>query len=167
MSESIVSKFYDLHTTGLGYVNRVRMVKPKKGDQFIACSISALRGEWKSDGSVKPDYTKYDVRVYGQDAIKAIEFLKPFGDAKRKVMIQFKLGDTYPELFVYDKDTDYHKKGDHGVMIKGRLLKIAKAWVDGELVVLPSSTSTQADVNPEQGEANPEQGESFAAAACG
>ena len=166
MSDSIVSKFFDLHTTGLGYLNRVRMVKPR-GDQFLACSISALRGEWKSDGSIKPDYTKYDVRVYGQDAVKAIEFLKPFGDQKRKILIQFKLGDTYPDMFVYDKDTDYHKKGDHGVMIKGRLLKIAKAWVDGELVVLPSSTSTQADVNPEQGEANPEQGESFAAAACG
>lgn len=166
MSDSIVSKFFDLHTTGLGYLNRVRMVKPR-GDQFLACSISALRGEWKSDGSIKPDYTKYDVRVYGQDAVKAIEFLKPFGDQKRKILIQFKLGDTYPDMFVYDKDTDYHKKGDHGVMIKGRLLKIAKAWVDGELVELPSSTSTQADVNPEQGEANPEQGESFAAAACG
>ena len=166
MSDSIVSKFFDLHTTGLGYLNRVRMVKPR-GDQFLACSISALRGEWKSDGSIKPDYTKYDVRVYGQDAVKAIEFLKPFGDQKRKILIQFKLGDTYPDMFVYDKDTDYHKKGDHGVMTKGRLLKIAKAWVDGELVVLPSSTSTQADVNPELGEANPEQDESFAAAACG
>lgn len=163
MSESIVSKFYDLHTTGLGYLNRVRMVKPKKGDQFIACSISALRGEWKSDGSVKPDYTKYDVRVYGQDAITAIEFLKPFGDEKRKVMIQFKLGDTYPELFVYDKDTDYHKKGDHGVLIKGRLLKIANAWVDGERVELPSSSSTQPATNPEQGQ--PEQDQPLAAAA--
>lgn len=28
MSES---KFYDLHVTGLGYLNRVRMVKPSKG----------------------------------------------------------------------------------------------------------------------------------------
>lgn len=167
MSDSIVSKFFDLHTTGLGYLNRVRMVKPR-GDQFLACSISALRGEWKSDGSIKPDYTKYDVRVYGQDAVKAIEFLKPFGDEKRKILIQFKLGDTYPDLFVYEKDSDYHKKGDPGVMIKGRLLKIAKAWVDGEPVVLPSSMSTQPAANPEQDKPfDPEQDEPFAAAAGG
>ena len=168
MSDSTVSKFYDLHTTGLGYLNRVRMVKPRKGDAFLACSISALRGEWKSDGSIKPDYTRYDVRVYGQDAIKAIEVLKPFGDEKRKVLIQFKLGDTYPDLFVYEKDTDYHKKGDPGVMIKGRLLKIANAWVDGEPVVLPSSMPTQPTGNIEQGnleQDNPEQDNPLAA--CG
>lgn len=138
-----VSKFYDLHVTGLGYLNRVRLVKPRKGDEFLACSISALRGEWISDGSIKPDYTRFDVRVYGQEAIKAIEMLKPHGDAKRKVMIQFKLGDIYPEVFVYESDSQYHKKGDTGVNIKGRLLKIAKAWVDGNPVMLPNLVSAE------------------------
>jgi len=147
MSES---KFYDLHVTGLGYLNRVRMVKPKNGNEFLACSISALRGEWNKDGSIKPESTKFDVRVYGQDAIKAIEELKPHGDEKRKIMIQFKLGDIYPEVFVYEKDVGnqatgvmYHKKGDTGVMIKGRLLKIVNAWVDGNPIVLPTTSSQQ------------------------
>lgn len=149
MSES---KFYDLHVTGLGYLNRVRLVKPRKGDEFLACSISALRGEWSADGSIKPDYTRFDVRVYGQDAIKAIEMLKPHGDEKRKIMIQFKLGDVYPEVFSYEKDTKYHKKGDTGVMIKGRLLKISKAWIDGEPVALPSSTAAQDGAIAEQDE---------------
>lgn len=135
MSE--ISKFYDLHVTGLGYLNRVRMVQPKKGEKFLACSISALRGEWKADGSLKPDATKFDVRVYGADAVKAIEVLQPHGDAKRKILIQFKLGDIYPEMFVYQKDLGAHKKGETGVMIKGRLLKINKAWVDGNEVELP------------------------------
>ena len=140
MSES---KFYDLHVTGLGYLNRVRMVKPNKGETFLACSISALRGEWNKDGSIKPESTKFDVRVYGQDAIKAIEILKLHGDEKRKVMIQFKLGDIYPEVFVYEKDVGTRKKGDTGVMIKGRLLKITNAWVDGNPVVLPAVSSQQ------------------------
>lgn len=140
MSES---KFYDLHVTGLGYLNRVRMVKPNKGETFLACSISALRGEWNKDGSIKPESTKFDVRVYGQDAINAIEVLKPHGDEKRKVMIQFKLGDIYPEVFVYEKDVGTRKKGDTGVMIKGRLLKITNAWVDGNPVVLPAVSSQQ------------------------
>lgn len=140
MSES---KFYDLHVTGLGYLNRVRLVKPGKGNAFLACAISALRGEWNKDGSIKPDTTRFDVRVYGEDAIKAVEMLKPHGDEKRKIMIQFKLGDVYPEVFQYDKDTQYHKKGDTGVMIKGRLLKIAKAWVDGEPMTLPETASEE------------------------
>jgi len=141
------SKFFDLHVTGLGYLNRVRMVKPNKGDSFLACSISALRGEWNKDGGIKPESTKFDVRVYGQDAIKAIEILQPHGEEKRKIMVQFKLGDVYPQVFVYEKDAapnkGTHKKGDTGVMIKGRLLKIAKAWVDGNPVVLPSVAEQQ------------------------
>jgi hypothetical protein len=153
MSES---KFYDLHVTGLGYLNRVRMVKPSKGDSFLACSISALRGEWNKDGSIKPESTKFDVRVYGQDAIKAIEVLQPHGEEKRKIMIQFKLGDIYPEVFVFEKDAapnkGTHKKGDTGVMIKGRLLKISKAWVDGTPVVLPGDAEQQQATRAASGE---------------
>jgi hypothetical protein len=143
MSES---EFYDLHVTGLGYLNRVRLVKPRKGNNFLACSISALRGEWNQDSSMKPESTKFDVRVYGQDAIKAIEALQPHGDEKRKIMIQFKLGDIYPDVFVYEKDVGTHKQGETGVMIKGRLLKISKAWVDGNPVVLPYQQQVAAAV---------------------
>ena len=55
-------------------------------------------------------------------------------------MIQFKLGDIYPEVFVFEKDVGNRKKGETGVMIKGRLLKITNAWVDGNPVVLPSAS---------------------------
>lgn len=132
------SKYFDLHVAGIGYLNRVRMVKPKKGDEFMACSISALRGEYNKDGSIKPDSTKFDVRVSGSDAIKIIELLGPFNDKNRKIMIQFKLGDIYGETFVYEKDTDYVKKGDVGMMIKGRLLKIYRAWINNEPADLSS-----------------------------
>jgi hypothetical protein len=139
------SKFFDLHVQGIGYLNRIRLVKPPKSEAFFAVSISALRGEWKADGSVKPESTKFDVRVYGQDAIDAIEVLKPFGDANRKIMVRFKLGDIYPEVFTYAKDLGNFKKGDTGVMIKGRLLQLTHAWVDGDQVVLPGQTQEQAE----------------------
>lgn len=153
MSES---KFYDLHVTGLGYLNRVRMIKPAKGEAFMACSISALRGEWNKEGSIKPDATKFDVRVYGKDAIDAIEVLKPHGDEKRKIMIRFKLGDIYPEVFTYEKDMGGFKKGDTGVMIKGRLLKITNAWVDGDPVDLPASYVDQEYVDQDLGTGIPQ-----------
>lgn len=139
------SKFFDLHATGIGYLNRVRTVTPRKGDPFLACSVSALRGEWKKDGSVKPETTRFDLRVYGRDAITAVELLQSHCADKRKVMIQFKLGDFYGEMFQYEKDTEFAKKGDTGFMIKGRLLQINKAWVDSNPVMLPSSKETVQD----------------------
>jgi hypothetical protein len=77
-----------------------------------------------------------------------VDLLAPFNDKNRKIMIQFKLGDIFGETFVYEKDTDYVKKGDTGFMIKGRLLKIYRAWINSKSVDLSS-------VYPE--EANTEQ----------
>ena len=128
MNEAI-SKFYDLHVTGLGYLNRVRTVQPKKGQPFLACSIAALRGEWNAEQNIKPETTRFDVRVYGQQALDAIECLKASIEGKKAILVQFKIGDIYAESYVFEKDVGTFKKGDTGVMIKGRLLKLAKAWV--------------------------------------
>ena len=38
------SSFFNLHVEGVGYLNRVRTVKPKKGQEFLACTVAALRG---------------------------------------------------------------------------------------------------------------------------
>lgn len=145
------SKFFDLHVTGLGYLNRVRMVQPKKGEAFAACSIAALRGEWNKEGSIKPDSTKFDVRVSGKDVEPILDLLGPFNDKDRKIMVQFKLGDIYAETFVYDKDMGQFKKGDTGTVIKGRLLKITRAWINGTPVDLSSVYPEEA--NAEQSEA--------------
>lgn len=152
MSES---KFFDLHVTGLGYLNRVRMVKPKKGNPFLACSIAALRGEWNREGSVKPESTKFDVRISGKDVSPILDLLGPFNDKDRKVMIQFKLGDIYADLFTYEKDIGQYKKGDAGTVIKGRLLKITRAWVNGTPVDLSSVISEEE--KSEQSEPSAEQ----------
>ena len=42
MTTSNEKSYFDLHITGLGYLNRIREVKPKKGDSFLACDIAAL-----------------------------------------------------------------------------------------------------------------------------
>ena len=39
------SHYFNLHISGLGYLNRIREVTPKKGDPFLCCDIAALRGE--------------------------------------------------------------------------------------------------------------------------
>jgi hypothetical protein len=64
--------FFDLHVNGVGYLNRIREVKPRKGQPFLACSISAMRGE-----PTDLDYTKFDLRVTGAEAKRIVAMLKP------------------------------------------------------------------------------------------
>src|SRR5690606_16814466 len=56
-------QYFDLHTTGIGYLNRIRVVSPKKGQPFLACNIAALSGA--ADDVV---YTRFDCRVSGKEA---------------------------------------------------------------------------------------------------
>jgi hypothetical protein len=121
--------FFDLHVNGVGYLNRIREVKPRKGQPFLACSISAMRGE-----PTDLDYTKFDLRVTGAEAKRIVAMLKPEVDIKKLVFIGFRIGDIYPELFTYERG---EKAGQQGVAIKGRLLKIGFAKVDGQTVPLP------------------------------
>jgi Protein of unknown function (DUF3577) len=131
--------FFDLHVNGVGYLNRIREVKPRKGQPFLACSVSALRGD-ASD----LEYTKFDLRVTGAEARRIVAMLKPEVDGKKPVVIGFRIGDIYPELFTYERG---EKAGQQGVAIKGRLLKIGFAKVDGEPMVLPTA-ETQPQAEP-------------------
>ena len=42
MSNNESSKYFDLHTTGIGYLNHVREVTPKEGNPFLSVTIAAL-----------------------------------------------------------------------------------------------------------------------------
>lgn len=126
MSNRTETKYFDLHITGLGYLNRVREVPVKRGDNFLAVNISALHGR---EDAV--EYTHFDTKVSGSKAQEVIKQLMPAIEADKKVLIGFKLGDLYPDLFEY-KNGD--RKGETGVSLKSRLLRIAWAKVDGDMV---------------------------------
>jgi len=124
-------KYFDLHTTGLGYVNRVRAISPKKGPNYVACTIAALVGE-----AGEKRYTKFDVSIVGVEAEKVIEMLgdeinakAPNGESLNKILIGFRIGDIRPETFTYKNKENVDTLG---VTIKGRLLKILWAKVNGE-----------------------------------
>jgi hypothetical protein len=129
MSDQANSSFFNLHVEGVGYLNRVRTVKPKKGQEFLACTVSAMRGSSPDLG-----YTKFDCRVSGAEARKIVKLLEPDVAAEKTVIIGFKIADIYPELFTFEKGD---KKGQPGVSIKGRLLRIKFAKVNGEAIDLP------------------------------
>jgi len=123
------SSFFDLHVEGVGYLNRVRTVKPKKGQEFLACTVSAMRGSTDDIG-----YTKFDCRVSGAEAQKIVKRLEADVATEQTVIIGFRIADIYPETFTFEKG---EKKGQTGVSIKGRLLRIKFAKVNGEAIDLP------------------------------
>ena len=127
--ESNPSSFFDLHVEGVGYLNRVRTVKPKKGQEFLACTVSAMRGSTDDIA-----YTKFDCRVSGAEAQKIVKRLEPDVATEQTVIIGFRIADIYPETFTFEKG---EKKGQTGVSIKGRLLRIKFAKVNGEAIDLP------------------------------
>ncbi len=121
--------FFNLHVEGVGYLNRVRTIKPKKGQEFLAYTVCALRG---CDQNVS--YTKFDCIVSGADAQEIVRLLEPVVAVDKAVIIGFRIGDIYPEMFTFEKG---EKMGQPGVAIKGRLLRIKFAKVNGMPVDLP------------------------------
>jgi hypothetical protein len=118
------TKYFDLYTTGIGYLNRVREVTPKEGSPFWSVTIAALRG---SVDDVQ--YTYFECRVSGQQAQKLVQQLKPAVEGKLKVLVGFTLSDLYGEPFFY-KTGD--RAGETGVSLKARLLRVGWAKVDGQ-----------------------------------
>ncbi len=124
MSNNESQKYFDLHTTGIGYLNRVREVTPKEGNPFLSVTIAALRG---SVDNVQ--YTHFECRVSGRQAQEVVRQVKPAVEGKLKVLIGFTLSDLYGESFTF-KNGD--KAGETGISLKARLLRVSWAKVDGQ-----------------------------------
>lgn len=145
------AKYFDLHTTGIGYLNRIREVKPRKGSPFMAVTVAALKG---SSDSV--EYTYIDCNVVGAEAEKLIRRCQDAVDADKKVLVAFRIGDVWADVFTYEKGP---KQGQPGVSLKGRLLYLSWIKVDGETVheakptdaTPPSSSETAPSDTPASG----------------
>ena len=124
MSTNETKQYFDLHTTGIGYLNRVREVTPKEGEPFLSITIAALRGSVDN-----AQYTHFECRVSGIQAQKVIRQVQPALEGKLKVLIGFTLSDLYADTFIF-KSGD--KTGETGVSLKARLLRVSWAKVDGQ-----------------------------------
>lgn len=143
------AKFFDLHTTGIGYLNRIREVKPRgKGSPFMAVAIAALHG---SADAV--EYSYIDCNVVGAEAEKLIRRCQEAVSAEKKVLVSFRIGDIWADAFTYEKGD---KKGQPGASLKGRLLFIGWIKVDGETVyeAKPRDAETPAEHVPNNEEAS-------------
>ncbi|WAJ37244.1 STY4534 family ICE replication protein [Pseudomonas sp. GOM7] len=149
--------FFDLHITGLGYLNRIREVPIRKGEPFLACDIVALHGD-----ATAPEKTRFDCKVAGGEADKLIRRCMPAVAAEKKVLIGFRLGDLTPDIFTYKGG---EKKDQPGVSLKARLLFVSWIKVDGEMVYKAepkgdaeqSQQAQQAAAEPQQPEPSSQQ----------
>ena len=142
MSELNVAQsasYFNLHAEGCGFLNRVRTVKPEKGPPYLACTIAAKHGDTAS-----PTTTKFDCRVSGTRAQVIVLQLEAAVKAERRVFIGFRIGDFVPELFVYQNG---ERKGETGVVNKGRLLQVTFAKVDGQTFELPPEEAAAAETS--------------------
>lgn len=122
-TETTQPSYFDLHISGLGYLNRIREITPKKGQPFLACDIAALTGP-----STDVEYRRFDVRVSGAEAQALIRRCAAAVSAERKVLIGFRLGDLWADVFTYAKGKH---AGQQGVSLKARLLFVSWIKVDG------------------------------------
>ena len=119
-------KYFDLHTTGIGYLNRIREVTPEEGTPFLAVTIAAIHG---SASDVQ--HTYFECGVYGEQAQNTVRELKSAVAGESKVLIGFTLSDLRADAFTF-KQGD--KAGETGINLKARLIRIAWAKIDGQKV---------------------------------
>ena len=117
--------YFNLHTQGIGYLNRVREVPVRRGQPFMACDIAALHG-----ASDDVEYTRFDCKVAGGEAERLIREHLEDVRAERKVLIAFRIGDLWVDAFTYEKGD---RKGLPGASLKGRLIFIEWIKVNGQL----------------------------------
>lgn len=119
------SNFINLHTTGIGYMTRVREVPVRKGQPFMSAMIRAMHGEKGVQDGIQ--YVPFDVKAVTDETKEVLQHLAPYTNSQDyRVMVQFKIGDFYIDTFKYPSGP---KAGETGTMMKGRLVQIYAAWV--------------------------------------
>jgi len=111
--------YFDLHTSGVGYLQRVRIVPVRGGrraESFLACTIAALVGPAK-DSTLR----YFDLKVSGADAKTLVEHYVGVDDPKQRPLVRFRLGDLWGDAFI--RPSGEHK-GKPAGSLKGRLLTV-------------------------------------------
>jgi hypothetical protein len=93
--------YFDIHTSGIGYIQRVREVPVRGGRRaqpFLACTIAALVGSAKD-----PSYRYFDVKVSGAEAKNLVERYIGVDDPKQRPLVRFRLGDLWGDAYIRDK----------------------------------------------------------------
>jgi hypothetical protein len=141
MNTNESSKYFDLHITGIGYLNRVREVFPKEGSPFWSVYITALHGHVDN---VRHCY--FDCIVVGEEAKDQVRQLQSAVNAEAKVLVGFQLSDLNPVPFTYRQGK---RAGETGVHLKSSLLRFQWIKVDGQPFLMARSAIAKYYSGPE------------------
>lgn len=110
---------FNLVAKAVGYINRVRVVTPKKGTPYLACSFTALHGE--------DNRTYVELNVAGNVAKYLVKQLIDIRKAEPtcKIFASIDFSDFQPDSYL-------NKKGETVLILRGRLLKFGSIKIDGE-----------------------------------
>lgn len=148
-------KYFDLHVTGIGYLDDLREVKPKGAQQFqpfLSVRISALHGNAEN---VK--HTRFKANVVNAEAERVLRlYMSQINDRghqaadgttlRTQVLAGFRLGDLTPTLFTYKADfRNKELAGQPGVSLDCRFIKLMWLKVDGETVYTAPEDDTEID----------------------
>ncbi|MGO3130336.1 MAG: DUF3577 domain-containing protein [Alcaligenes sp.] len=116
---SNTKSYFDLHTSGIGYLQRVRMVPVRGGrraESFLACTIAAMVGPAK-DSTLR----YFDLKVSGADAKALVERYVGDADPNQRPLVRFRIGDLWGDPYIRPSG---ERKGEPAGSLKGRLLKL-------------------------------------------
>ncbi|MBE0469807.1 MAG: DUF3577 domain-containing protein [Methyloprofundus sp.] len=119
------NNFFNLHTKGIGYINRFRLVNPKgkKSQPFCAVTIGFLRGS-----ADEVEYTYIDTIIRNKEVCELLkQHESAINDENSKVLGVCVVGDIYAETFT---------KHDNSIAagIKGRLIGLNQLKINGNVV---------------------------------
>ena len=118
MNTSNEKSYFDIHTSGIGYIQRAREVPVRGGRRaqpFLACTIAAVVGPARD-----PSYRYFDVKVSGAEAKKLVERYIGVDDPKQRPLVRFRLGDLWADAYIREKG---EHAGKPAASLKARLLK--------------------------------------------
>lgn len=115
-SNSNQKQYFDIHTQGRGYIQRVREVSVKGAQPYLACTIAALIGPAKATV-----LRYFDVRVAGGEAKKLVRNYLGADERKCRPLVRFRLGDPWVSPFI--RSSGEHQ-GEAAASVKSRLLQV-------------------------------------------
>ncbi len=147
--------YFDLTTSGVGFINRFRLNKPNQGNPYYSVAIAALRGNANTEGKYQKTYI--DCNLVGK-AIEMAKHIEPHfaSDQSPSVMVKFVCGDLELKPFEYKSG---ERKGQCGFALKARLFDIKWFKVDNNIFYSEAESDdveTDVDANANIGVASDE-----------
>ncbi len=142
-------KTYDIHTTGFGFVNRIREVFPDNGKPYLACDLALREGVAKDGNYDNINTTYFNANIVGTKAIELIrEHCTVNGKvvAPQQAVASVLIAGITPNTFVFKKG---ERLGQTGVSLKTRLLKITYLKINGQEIDLGNEETGETQTKSE------------------